>query len=91
MKQIAMNCIKGVIEISTINTQFSRKVMQMAGTRYHRRPRRNHEDDFTRVKMIRKLQVVRSLTSVAEEFGTIKCPFERLESLPNHRQICWKG
>ncbi|GFW18680.1 transposable element Tc3 transposase [Trichonephila clavipes] len=47
--------------------------------------RRNHLDDFTRGRMIGKLEERRTLTSVAAEFGINKRVISRLESVPNHR------
>ncbi|GFW28737.1 HTH_Tnp_Tc3_2 domain-containing protein [Trichonephila clavipes] len=47
--------------------------------------RRNHLDDFTRGRMIGKLEEGRTVTSVAAEFGINKSVFSRLESVPNHR------
>ncbi|GFW93247.1 HTH_Tnp_Tc3_2 domain-containing protein [Trichonephila clavipes] len=47
--------------------------------------RRNHLDDFTRGRMIGKLEEGRTVTSVAAEFGINKSVVSRLESVPNHR------
>ncbi|GFU79804.1 transposable element Tcb2 transposase [Trichonephila clavipes] len=49
--------------------------------------RRNHLDDFTRGRMIGKLEEGRTVTSVAAEFGINKFRFVRLESVPNHRRL----
>ncbi|GFW56064.1 uncharacterized protein TNCV_374701 [Trichonephila clavipes] len=48
--------------------------------------RRNHLDDFTRGRMIGKLEEGCTVTSVAAEFGINKCRFARLEIVPNHRR-----
>ncbi|GFX91276.1 transposable element Tcb1 transposase [Trichonephila clavipes] len=47
--------------------------------------RRNHLDDFTRGRMIGKLEEGPTVTSVAAEFGINKSVVSRLESVPNHR------
>ncbi|GFV37132.1 transposable element Tcb2 transposase [Trichonephila clavipes] len=53
--------------------------------------RRNHLNDFTRGRMIGKLEEGRTVTSEAAEFGiNRRCRFERLESVPNHRYSCEK-
>ncbi|GFV35780.1 transposable element Tcb2 transposase [Trichonephila clavipes] len=48
--------------------------------------RRNHQDDFTRGKMIGKMEDGRTVTSVAAEFGINKGVVLRMERVPNHRR-----
>ncbi|GFT60196.1 HTH_Tnp_Tc3_2 domain-containing protein [Trichonephila clavipes] len=48
--------------------------------------RRNHLDDFTRGRMIGKLEEGRTVTSVAAEFGINKSVVSRA-SVPNHRRL----
>ncbi|GFX23981.1 transposable element Tcb2 transposase [Trichonephila clavipes] len=47
--------------------------------------RRNHLDDFTRGRMIGKLEEGRTVTNVTAELGINKMSFRELESVPNHR------
>ncbi|GFW78552.1 hypothetical protein TNCV_2243521 [Trichonephila clavipes] len=50
--------------------------------------KRNQLDDFTRGRMIGKLEEGRTVTSVASEFAINKSVFAPLESVPNHRYSC---
>ncbi|GFV79012.1 hypothetical protein TNCV_3687191 [Trichonephila clavipes] len=42
---------------------------QISGTKRQKRPGRNHLDDFTRGRIIGKMEERRTVTSVAAEFG----------------------